>query len=232
MAPEIAPADVPNDAVVDVGKGLGFPLDVAAWSRPITADLVLHDLGTSADIAGAVALRRREYVAGRLCAHAALKALGVDRASLGRKPDGAPRWPEGIVGSIAHSRRQAIAVAARVEDYRSIGVDVEDISGVTAELWPIIATTRELALLRNTDAPDRPLIATTIFSAKEALYKCQFPLTQQFLNFQDVEIDIHGDRFSVVLKCSGPVSALEVDAFRGSIHIYGGEVVTLVDLLV
>ncbi len=32
--------------------------------------------------------------------------------------------------------------------------------------------------------------AALIFSAKEAFYKCQYTLTKEFLEFQDVELDL------------------------------------------
>src|ERR1700761_3617241 len=62
----------------------------------------------------AVEKRRREFAAGRGCARRALAALGLPPAPLLPGEGGAPRWPDGVVGSITHcAGYAAAAVAAR-----------------------------------------------------------------------------------------------------------------------
>src|SRR4051794_16151291 len=59
---------------------------------------------------GRAAKRRvHTFVAGRICAHAALAARGMDRPVLAPDERGVPRWPEEAPGSIAHTDQHAVA---------------------------------------------------------------------------------------------------------------------------
>jgi enterobactin synthetase component D len=118
-------------------------------------------------LAGAVAKRRSEFLAGRLCAALALRAAGLPQ-EVPRKGR-APLWPEGIVGAISHSDSRAIAVISRL--HSGLGVDCEEIMPLArAEaLHQEILTAEELAL-RPAALPFATFV-TLVFSAKEALYK-------------------------------------------------------------
>jgi 4'-phosphopantetheinyl transferase EntD len=48
--------------------------------------------------------------------------------------------------------------------------------------------------------------AALIFAAKEAFYKCQFPLSREWVGFEDVTIEISGGGFRVVPKVDLPVA--------------------------
>jgi 4'-phosphopantetheinyl transferase EntD len=57
---------------------------------------------------------------------------------------------------------------------------------------------------QNTENLTRPLeeaarlqMATVIFGAKEAFYKCQYPLSRRFLEFEDIIVHTVGDAFEV-----------------------------------
>jgi len=131
-----------------------------------------------------------DFTAGRLCARRALEAFGVRDFSLLPAEDRQPRWPQGYVGSITHTEGYSAAVAGRGARFRSLGVDAETIAAVHAELWPRIlleAERRQLAQLRA--PPDRERTAALIFAAKEAFYKCQFALTGEWLEFEDLHIE-------------------------------------------
>ncbi len=39
-----------------------------------------------------------------------------------------------------------------------------------------------------------------LFSAKEAVYKCQYPLSNQFLGFHAVEVELGEDSFQAVFQ--------------------------------
>ena len=39
-----------------------------------------------------------------------------------------------------------------------------------------------------------------VFSAKEAVYKCQYPLSNQFLGFHAVEVELGEDSFQAVFQ--------------------------------
>ena len=71
---------------------------------------------------------------------------------------------------------------------QSIGVDVETIGRVEQKLWPTLFT-EKAANYFSSLAPNTVALETTLFfSAKEAFYKFQYPLTQKWVGFQDVEV--------------------------------------------
>ncbi len=145
---------------------------------------------------GFAAKRVAEFAAGRLCARRALAEFGVDDFPLLPKPDRSPRWPDGIVGSITHTGDFCAAVVARSSRFAGIGIDAEIVGRVTPELWAYLFTDGEAALLRAVPAPER--IATVIFSAKEAFYKCQFTLTERWVGFRDVSVTVEDDGTFIV----------------------------------
>jgi 4'-phosphopantetheinyl transferase EntD len=103
--------------------------------------------------------------------------------------DRQPSWPASLVGSITHTAGLCAAVAARRTSFAGLGVDSEVVGEVSPELWPKICATREIAWLRTLPAAEQAPAATLIFAAKEAFYKCQYPVTGEFLDFHDVLFD-------------------------------------------
>lgn len=57
----------------------------------------------------------------------------------------------------------------------------------------------ELAWLAEQDEDVQTHLATKIFCAKEAFYKCQYALTRAWLDFLDVRVEILGDTFRVAV---------------------------------
>jgi 4'-phosphopantetheinyl transferase EntD len=115
--------------------------------------------------------RRREFALGRTCARDALEKLGHGGAVIGRAANGAPLWPEGTIGSITHTRNYAAAVVGERRRFSGIGVDAERVGAVTQDLWPRLFDAVERDHLTGLDEPGRGLVATLLFSAKEACYK-------------------------------------------------------------
>lgn len=165
-------------------------------------------------IATSVPKRRAEFGTARVCARRALQRLGIAPVSLVPMNDRAPRWPQGIVGSITHTTGYCAVVVARAERFRSLGLDVEQDKVLAPEIIRMICTPRELQTLGARAARD----AIVYFAAKEAFYKCQYPLTQQFLDFQDVEltVDFEQGRFRtrVLSRFASQPACLEQTAGR------------------
>lgn len=136
------------------------------------------------DLASAVPKRRSEFLAGRLCAAAALRAAGLPEAVV--RKGRAPVWPAGAVGSITHSRARAIAVVST--QYTRLGIDCEVLvaDARATSLRDAIFTDAEAALRPET----MPLgtFFTLIFSAKEALYKSQSARLDRVPDFLDVTL--------------------------------------------
>jgi 4'-phosphopantetheinyl transferase EntD len=57
--------------------------------------------------------RLATFRAGRSCAHRAVAALGLRSTAILRDAGGAPVWPVGLTGSIAHTRDIAVALVTR-----------------------------------------------------------------------------------------------------------------------
>src|SRR5262245_29080334 len=67
-------------------------------------------------------VRVREFTLGRLCARRALEALGHAPVPILRGPGREPLWPDGLVGSITHTRRYCAAVVAPRTRLVSVGI--------------------------------------------------------------------------------------------------------------
>ncbi len=141
-------------------------------------------------VAEAVPKRQREFAAGRAAAGQALRAAGGTVTAIPMGVDRAPQWPAGFCGSITHDDRWALAVAARTEDWRSLGLDLEDASPLADDLIPLICTEAERARF---DIRGASYSAKAIFSAKEAAYKAIYPLTGRMMSFHDIELLALGD---------------------------------------
>jgi 4'-phosphopantetheinyl transferase EntD len=143
--------------------------------------------------------RLLEFRAGRHAAREALALLGVGPVPIPRDTDRAPIWPRGVVGTITHVRREGIgwagAAAAHLETWQAVGLDAELDSPLEAALWRRVLTPSELERLRQRDEDEQGIHAKVIFSAKECVYKCQYTLTRQFLEFADVDVELANETF-------------------------------------
>ena len=139
-------------------------------------------------VARAVPKRVAEFAAGRACARVALAQLGVASFILHVGADREPLWPAGITGSITHTAGFCGVVAAQQRQIASLGIDAEVHRAVRAELRCAICTPAEERQLEQLPPDHAADLATVVFSAKEAFFKCQFPLTRQWLNFHDVGV--------------------------------------------
>jgi 4'-phosphopantetheinyl transferase EntD len=138
----------------------------------------------------AVRKRAEEFAAGRLCARLLLREFGIQNFAIEVGAHRQPLWPESLVGSITHTTGFCAAVAAPKNCLRSVGIDTEIAGSVKAELWRGICTPSETAWLRTLPESEQLAAATLMFSAKEAFYKSQFPLTQERLGFHDVSVEL------------------------------------------
>lgn len=160
-------------------------------------------------VARAAESRVREFAAGRLCARAGLAELGLEPAPLLPGRDRAPIWPSGVVGGITHTDSYCVAVVGLEAQFAAIGVDAECIGHVSPSLWQLTMRAEELSRLQSLEEPARRQMATVIFSAKEAFYKCQHTLTHRWLEFEDVTVNIEDDAFEAsVVGAAHPIHHL------------------------
>nr|WP_255670550.1 4'-phosphopantetheinyl transferase superfamily protein [Cognatishimia sp. F0-27] len=136
-------------------------------------------------VARAIPARRAEFSAGRHAARRALAALERGYDAIPAGPDRAPVWPEGICGSITHSGIWAIACIGSSVRWRGIGIDLEPADPLDGDLIDEVAQPHELG-----GSPDRARAARCVFSAKEAVFKAQYPATGLMFGFDGISVDL------------------------------------------
>ncbi len=162
-------------------------------------------------VARASPRRRREFAAGRFCARTLLAQLGAAPSAILVGPHRAPLWPSGFTGSISHASGLCVAAIAKTCDVRSVGIDLEPDEPLDGELASALCTPEERRWLAKSADPERWL--HVLFSIKEAVYKCQFPLTHELLDFKDVQLDI--DASGTFCATAYPAYAATVGRIRG-----------------
>lgn len=170
---------------------LGAQVQLVARELP-AYEQVIAQLGhlLPGSLASAVPKRRAEFAAGRHVAALALARYGC-LTPVERRADGAPGWPSGFVGSISHAGGLVVAAVARTDAQRSLGIDIEQIvsEDLSRELAARVLSPAELELLTAALPSAPPQVLFTLgFSAKESLFKCLYPLGQEFFDFDDARI--------------------------------------------
>jgi 4'-phosphopantetheinyl transferase EntD len=166
------------DAIAPPGLLIGHRL-----ISPGDEDALLGE--EAASIASTVVSARRASGAARIVARELLAQLGHPRAPLPKSASGAPVWPAGIAGSLAHDDEVAVAAVGRQRKVGSVGIDVEPAVLLPPDMLELIATPNELGKIA-----DAPLHGKLLFAAKEAVYKAVYPLERVFLEFRDIKVDL------------------------------------------
>jgi 4'-phosphopantetheinyl transferase EntD len=131
----------------------------------------------------------RQSGAARIVARGLLGSLGYTDIAIPRSETGAPVWPSGVIGSLAHDEDVAVAAIARVGRFSGLGIDVEPAVPLPPGLSSLIATPAERRCY-----PPEIIGSRILFSIKESVYKALNPLDGIFLDFQDVEVDLSAHR--------------------------------------
>ena len=170
------------------------------------------------DIHRASAERKVNFIGGRLCAEAALRRLGFEHGVVNRQSCGAPLWPAGTIGSITHTGHFASAAVTLTDKAASLGIDSERIfsDSELRDVRNLCCTQNEIRRLFNDSNSN--LIATIIFSAKEAIYKSIHPFLHRFVDFSEVEITSIDWRLSTLDV--NPVTEGDVSQVLQQCHTY------------
>jgi 4'-phosphopantetheinyl transferase EntD len=129
---------------------------------------------------------RRASGAARWVARGLLAGLGMNDFAILRAPSGAPVWPEGMTGSLAHDDEMAVAAVAPIAQIRSLGIDVEPAEPLSDDISALVTIDADV-----TDAAiDRRLAGRLLYSAKEAVYKAVYPLDREVLGYEDIAVDL------------------------------------------
>ncbi len=140
----------------------------------------------------AVPRRLSEFVAGRRCAARALEPClargATDIGVIGRRPDRSPIWPAGSVGSITHTGCYAAAAVSGC--VRSVGLDSEILlrDEQAAEIAAAVGSDQEIRQAATAFSACDRLGLTVLFSAKESLFKCLFPVASVWFDFRQARL--------------------------------------------
>ena len=166
--------------------------------------------------------RLAEFSAGRHAARLALAALGLPPVAIPMAADRAPVWPEGVAGSISHTRRACLAAARRGG---GLGIDLEEDEDLPEDLWDSVLLPGERRWARGQAAPGRA--AKLVFSAKEAAYKAQYSRSRALFGFDMLALSFAGDGFTATFRApAAPFAA--GDRLHGRWGRAGGHVLTVV----
>jgi enterobactin synthetase component D len=183
------------------------PLD-AHWPLPLvlpdvillsthfdTSQLASDDFQRSAieppaSIQRSVAKRQAEFLAGRVCARAALQQLDGLSFIPAIGEDRAPVWPAHISGSITHSTGRAAAIVAKKTHWRGLGMDLENLLNFerAERLAGEILTPPEMQRMAAGGNEHLALRVTLTFSVKESLFKALYPIVQKRFYFEHAEM--------------------------------------------
>jgi 4'-phosphopantetheinyl transferase EntD len=125
---------------------------------------------------------RRPSGAARIVAR---ELLCLPECAIPKRSSGAPIWPRGTVGSLAHDSAVAVAALASQREFASIGIDIEPAEALPPGVVETIATPREQLSLNAYVYGGRLL-----FVAKEAVFKAVADRDHIFLDYHDVEVDL------------------------------------------
>ena len=168
--------------------------------------------------------RRNEFAAGRAASRLAMAGLGIAPCAIPAAPDRSPIWPEGIRGSISHS--DTLCAAAVTDADCFLGLDLELNTDLSPGLLSTVCSDTEIARIAGAD---HLRLAKLIFSAKEAAYKAQYPLSRELFGFDHMEVVLDLGTLSfeaIFVQPAGPIS--EGVRLHGRFDAVDGHLVTAV----
>ncbi len=165
-------------------------------------------------IHNAVEKRKREFTAGRICARKALVKLNRPPCPIPVGSTREPLWPQGVAGSITHDGNHCVACAANRDFIPYLGIDLAVREPLDRDLIPLICTEDDIKNIENTGESNFETDPyKLVFSIKESVYKCLFPVVQQIFDFQDVSIYMEplGNTASITLFNKKLFSTLDLE---------------------
>lgn len=200
------------------------------WDTPLCPE-------EEALVSKAVDKRKREFRAGRNCAHHLFKEAGVICNALLKGKQREPAWPEGWVGSISHTQGLCVVAIADQTRFMSIGLDVEQASPLGEDIKDVICLPAEqdmltrLSILAGQEFASQPM-DKVIFSAKESIHKTYFPLNYHTLDFLDAKILLKPElsSFEASIIKPEPAPRVVIKTLRGSYCVNQDYVATFIAL--
>lgn len=193
----------------------------------------LYGIQQPSSLNQAVVKRKSEFLAGRIAAQAILSRLKKDHYQIVVGDNRSPVWPQGYIGTISHTGREAICLMASDKDLEIIGVDIENwlTEETAASIEKSIVSEPEVRIVEKLDMPFHHAL-TIVFSAKESLFKALYPSVGRYFGFEVAQLarlDTENNTFTLAL-----VEPLEGDVcanrrlFTGSFSPRSDSVVTYI----
>ena len=143
-----------------------------------------------------------------------------------------------IVIAIVGNQEKLIPVTvekAEKGEIISIGVDVESSRALDDEIIDIIATPREKEWLATLADNQQRYWSKIVFSIKESVYKCYFPLAGDFLEFHDVEVILNPESGTFLASIVNPSKKLQLTRLQGRFvttnqHIFSATTISCAEI--
>ncbi|MBV9947319.1 MAG: 4'-phosphopantetheinyl transferase superfamily protein [Myxococcales bacterium] len=181
------PAEIAFDLALEHGRCVGVRLPESGADVDALASEWLAP-GERAFAESLSPLRRRSWVGGRAALRATLQRLGLVCPAVLADARGAPALPEGILGSISHKQRLAVALVAGGGPGEALGVDLEVDAPARVDIASRVLTLEEAEELAGLDAMARAREVILRFSAKESIYKALDPFVRRYVDFLEVSL--------------------------------------------
>ncbi len=142
-----------------------------------------------ASLRSAVDKRKSDYLAGRALSNRAFQSLGLEPVNVPIGPKRGPVWPAGINGSISHTKGYCTSILS-ADPRVFVGVDIEGLLSENGlkSVHRIAFSDTERSFATTQTAFTQQYLGSLVFSAKETLYKCLFPIVQAFFGFDAAEV--------------------------------------------
>lgn len=127
-----------------------------------------------------------------------------ESTQVGKGSGGERLWPTGFVGSLTHKGTVVLGALAAKSVLCALGIDIEFID--STELGSIEKNVAWEGIPPGTGQSQGVLLA---LSAKEAVFKAQYPLTRKLLSYSDVTLkwtSHSAGAFSATVDCGGTIN--------------------------
>ena len=172
-----------------------FPDFISFYCGQHSADQNLRLLPEEKAIANSFSSKKRraEFTLGRIYARGALSRFGLESEPILRNPETRePCWPDSVWGSITHSAWFAAVAVGLKNEIKGVGIDLESFSrSVDFNIKRHVCVDSELEWLESLPTKKSYRALRIIFSAKESIFKCLYPVTKTYLSFKDAEISVN-----------------------------------------
>ncbi len=138
--------------------------------------------------------RKKEFIAGRSLVRRAFSKLDYPNCAIPVGTKREPIWPTDISGSITHDGDYCCVAVVKKNKLSLVGIDLASQSPLDDNLKELICTKRDFI---NIQSMNRFVLQIDpyklVFSIKESVYKCLFPIVKEYFDFRDVTIEIKPD---------------------------------------